>query len=92
MKLEFARLYKQECPFCSGYGHTGHDCPTGVKLDYLAVGVREQVAFITEAKKQARKAVDSSKLEGFSVLTADPEKIRVGGYKLFRPRVKRFRT
>ena len=39
---EVERLSKQRCPYCSGFGHSGKDCPTDAKLSSLRGGVREQ--------------------------------------------------
>ena len=39
---EFQRLAKQKCAYCSGWGHSGNDCPTDAKVSHLRGGVREQ--------------------------------------------------
>ena len=41
LKLEFARLYKQKCGYCDGFGHSGNDCPTDHKIAQLRGGVLE---------------------------------------------------
>ena len=30
--FDVAKLFKQQCPVCSGYGHAAKDCPTAVHL------------------------------------------------------------
>ena len=57
VKLEIDRLAIQMCPYCSGYGHSGNDCPTDHKLSNLREGVREQVKIVAALRKQARQAV-----------------------------------
>ena len=39
---EIERLSKQVCPYCSGFGHAGKDCPTDGKISSLRGGTREQ--------------------------------------------------
>ena len=39
---EFDRLKIQKCPYCSGFGHSGNDCPTDAKISHLRGGLREQ--------------------------------------------------
>ena len=39
---EVERLSKQVCPYCSGFGHSGKDCPTDAKISSLRGGVRSQ--------------------------------------------------
>ena len=38
---EFARLVKQRCAYCDGYGHSGNDCPTDSKIAQLRGGILE---------------------------------------------------
>ena len=67
---EFERLAKQRCPYCSGYGHSGNDCPTDAKISHLRGGVREQNAFIQKCRKEAREASGMKNVTGFSLLSA----------------------
>ena len=46
LKIEIDRLAKQKCPYCSGFGHSGNDCPTDYKLGQLRLGVREQATIL----------------------------------------------
>ena len=39
MLPEFKRLNKQRCAYCSGFGHSGKDCPTDAKISRLRGGV-----------------------------------------------------
>ena len=54
LKSEFAKLYIQVCPFCSGYGHTGNDCPTDKKLAPLRMGTSDQKALMRQVRKACR--------------------------------------
>ena len=48
---EFDRLRKQTCPYCSGYGHAGKDCPTDAKIKHLRGGIREQNKALLRLRK-----------------------------------------
>ena len=69
---EFERLSKQECPYCSGWGHSGNDCPTDRKISHMRGGVREQNAYIQKCRKAARIASGMANVSGFSLLSAKP--------------------
>ena len=55
LKPEIDRLNNQRCPYCSGYGHSGNDCPTDAKISNLRQGPREQAAIISLLRKQCRE-------------------------------------
>ena len=57
IKTETDRLVKQRCPFCSGWGHSGKDCPTDYKLSQLCGGVREQTQVIQFLRKSLKTAM-----------------------------------
>ena len=42
LKAEFERLAKQLCPYCSGFGHSGKECPTDAKISHLRGGICSQ--------------------------------------------------
>ena len=66
---EIERLNKQRCPYCSGWGHSGRDCPTDAKLRHLRGGVREQNAALMQARAAARKEYNMGQVTGFSLLS-----------------------
>ena len=51
---EVALLQKQRCIYCSGYGHSGKDCPTDAKLRNLRGGVRAQAKALADARREVR--------------------------------------
>ena len=74
MQLEIDRLNKQKCGYCSGWGHSGNDCPTDKKLLHLRLGVREQATIITQMRKECRADAGMKNVRGFSRLPAKPKK------------------
>ena len=70
LSLEIARLAKQKCAYCDGFGHSGNDCPTDRKLDQLRGGVREQTLLIQLIRKACRKDAGMADKTGFSLLSA----------------------
>ena len=77
LKTEFERLAKQLCPYCSGYGHAGKDCPTDAKLSHLRGGVREQNALLQRLRNECRTNAQLANVSGFSLLRArrDPKRL-----------------
>ena len=51
---EFTKLGKQHCPFCSGWGHAGDDCPTDAKLAPLRLGTTAQRSLMTDLRAACR--------------------------------------
>ncbi len=78
---EFTRLEKQRCPYCDGFGHSGNDCPTDHKIAQLRGGVLEQNRVIQVIRKECRVASGMANVTGFSLLTADPKKGKLGKRK-----------
>ena len=73
---EVERLGKQRCGYCSGFGHSGNDCPTDAKLLQLRIGVREQAQLVQYLRKECRIAANMKGITGFSLLSAHPSKKR----------------
>ena len=67
---EFERLAKQRCAYCSGWGHSGNDCPTDAKLTHLKGGVSSQSKLINELRKVTRVKAGMGDKRGFSTLSA----------------------
>ena len=76
LEYEFERLNKQRCAYCSGWGHSGNDCPTDSKIDQLRGGVKEQTQVLIFIRKQARAEANMNGVSGFSLISADPRKTR----------------
>ena len=76
LKLELARIGKQKCAYCDGFGHAGNDCPTDFKLNQLKMGVREQAQVVMSLRKAARDRANMKDVSGFSLLPAKPGKKR----------------
>ena len=70
LSLEFARLAKQKCGYCDGFGHSGNDCPTDRKISQLRGGVAEQNKIIQGLRKASRVAAGMRDVAGFSLLSA----------------------
>ena len=66
---EFERLNHQVCPYCSGYGHAGKDCPTDSKLTHLRGGVREQNVILQALRAECRREANMKAVESFSLLS-----------------------
>ena len=79
---EFERLAKQRCAYCSGWGHSGNDCPTDAKITHMRGGVREQNTFIQKCRKEARLNANMKNVTGFSLLSANTMNV---GRKRKRP-------
>ena len=75
---EFARLIKQKCPYCDGYGHSGNDCPTDAKIAHLRGGVLEANRVLVQIRKECRDAAGMANVTGFSLLSANPTKRTLG--------------
>ena len=69
MSFEFKRLAKQKCPYCSGWGHSGNDCPTDAKLLVLRRGVKEQSKVIQEIRSIGRTKANMGGVTDYSRLT-----------------------
>ena len=54
------------------------DCPTDVKISQLRGGVKEQNKVIQIARDKCRVAAGMSGVRGFSLISADPNKTRLG--------------
>ena len=78
LNFEFERLKKQKCAYCNGFGHSGNDCPTDRKVAQMRGGVEEQNKILQRVRKECRVAAGMKNVKGFSRLTADPTKIRLG--------------
>ena len=75
---EFARLIKQKCPYCDGFGHSGNDCPTDAKIAHLRGGVLEANRVLVQIRKECRDAAGMANVTGFSLLSANPTKRTLG--------------
>ena len=71
---ELNRLKKQRCPYCSGFGHAGKDCPTDNKISRLRGGIREQNAVLVRLRKKCRISYNLAEVTGFSLLSAKKTK------------------
>ncbi len=81
LSVEFARLVKQKCGYCDGFGHSGKDCPTDHKIANLRGGVAEQNKVLQQLRKECHVASGMANVRGFSLLSADPNKTRLGKRK-----------
>ena len=71
-EAELRRLAKQKCPYCSGYGHSGNDCPTDRKLEWLRHGTSLQRTLMKEARQFGRIAAGMGNVSGYSTLSPIP--------------------
>ena len=78
LSYEFDRLKKQKCAYCDGYGHSGNDCPTDHKISQLRGGVLEANRVIQAIRKSCRKDAGMANVNGFSLLSADPNRTNLG--------------
>ena len=70
MKKEFELLYRQRCAYCSGYGHSGNQCPTDAKLLLMRRGGTGDMRLVLiNARKQARKAAGMINNKNYSKLS-----------------------
>jgi hypothetical protein len=75
---EFQRLAKQKCAYCDGIGHSGNDCPTDRKVSQMRGGIKEQNTILQLIRKQCRVDAGMGNVKGFSLISADPNKTRLG--------------
>ncbi len=76
LSYEFERLNKQKCAYCSGFGHSGDDCPTDAKISLLRGGILEATCIISEIRKQLREDANMAGVTGFSLLSAEEGRLR----------------
>ncbi len=81
LNQEFLRLKKQKCGYCDGFGHAGKDCPTDHKIANLRGGVAEQNKVLQLLRNECRVAAGMAGVKGLSLLSADPNLIRLGKRK-----------
>ena len=73
---EVSTLAKQRCAYCSGYGHSGNNCPTDAKLSILRSSYRGYRKLLTEARKAARKKYPMAATTHFSSLSSGSKAIK----------------
>ena len=88
LRFEIVRLSKQECCFCSGFGHAGDDCLTNEKLKKLRGGIAEQTNWVNELRKKARLETPMGDVSGFSTLSGNIKVVKGGRGKNSYARVR----
>ena len=85
---EMEALNKQRCPYCSGWGHSGNDCPTDMKLAGLRrYGTSAMKKVLRDARKHCRVVVAPTEVIQYSQLSPTLLKKRVktnNGYDKMR--------
>ena len=66
---EVTLLNNQRCIYCSGFGHSGKDCPTDAKLRNLRGGVAAQNKALARARKDVRLKFNMAAVRSFSLLS-----------------------
>ena len=62
-------LNQQRCIYCSGYGHSGKDCPTDAKLRNLRGGVAAQNKALAQVRREVRGKFKMNTVREFSLLS-----------------------
>ena len=70
LKVELHLLLSQKCAYCSGFGHSGNDCPTDHKLSLLRLSTSANRVLITTARKEARLHAGMATVTRYSLLSA----------------------